>query len=287
METIFKAEILTAVAKKEVLNVAVHNGVFHSDDVFSVALLRRLTKECGTTLNVVRTRDAKELEKADMRVDVGGKYNEATLDFDHHQNDPELLQPEGIKYAAIGLLSKWCLKPEFLVLFREKYLLGLEHQDNTGKPHPQYSSIGFMVQPFVPAYGEKPDFDAHFEAAVEVAEIVLDRCIKTVEGQLQSEADFPSTVEESLNDGKVVVLKHWLPITHSLHPELAFTIVPVPAGYSIVGINGHLLKQDVWGLNGEQIKQACGYDGVFVHKGGFTATMKTLEGAKTLCLQSL
>lgn len=55
--------------------VAVHNGEPHADDVLAVALLKVLS---GFNVKVIRTRDPKELEEADLRVDVG----EGILD--HH-----------------------------------------------------------------------------------------------------------------------------------------------------------------------------------------------------------
>lgn len=285
---IFKKEVLSTLSNMSTLNVAVHNGIFHSDDVISVSILRLLAKECGFTLNIIRTRDESELNKADMRVDVGKRYDENTWDFDHHQNDPSLIQPEGVMHAAVGLLCKWCMAPEFLKLFRKKYLLGIEHQDNTGKIHPQYASIGFSVQPFLPAYGEDADINSLFNEAVEAMTPIVQRAIKTTAGFLKAEEEFSETVEEKLAGGKIVVMKKWLPIEEASHPDLAFTIAPaLNGGYSLVGKNGHLLKEELRGLNSAQIAEITGYEGVFTHKNGFTATLKTLEGAKALCLQSL
>ena len=144
--TMFKKNILEEFNGRESLTVAVHAGNFHADDVFSVALLKKLCNTCDIELKVIRTRDYKKLQKADMRVDVGGRHNPTTLDFDHHQeNDTSLDQPENIKHAAIGLLAQWCLEEDSLKIFRYKYVLGLEYQDNMGTPHEKYPSIGFCI----------------------------------------------------------------------------------------------------------------------------------------------
>jgi len=284
---IFKKAVIEQLNSKPIWSVAVHDGVVHADDVFCTALLRRLAKECGFELKLYRTREPKILKAVDMRVDVGGRYSVATLDFDHHQKDEALMQPEGIKHAAIGLLCKWCMVPEFYQIFKEQYLLGLEYQDNNGKSHPKYSSVGFFVQPMMPAYGEDLDINEAFEIAVGIAETILDRCIKTVEGLLKAEEELPTLIEESIAGGQIIILKKRVPIMQQRHPTLAFSILRLDSGYSFLGYNGHLLLPHLRGLRGEQIERKCGYSGVYTHPGGFTGTMDTLEGAKEICVRSL
>lgn len=290
MKSIFKTVIIEKMAEYQTLNVAVHDGGFHADDVFSICLLKRLCAEAGVSLNIVRTRDCEKLAAADMRVDVGGRHNPETLDFDHHQRgDKSLEQENGIKHAAIGLLAQWCMEESFLNIFREKYLFGLEYQDNNGRSHEKYSSIGFCIQPFLPAYGQKEDLDELFWKAVSVAEIIFDRAIKTAEGILQCEEELPEATEEVLANGKILVLNRFMPLQPFLHQGLCFTIVrkPKDAGFTFSGLNGHLIKPEWRGFKGEDLAKACGFEGEFTHPAGFTGTMKTLEGAKALCLASL
>lgn len=284
---IFKREILETLSNITTLNVAIHNGLFHADDVYSVILLRQLAKECGFKLNVIRTRDPKVLATVDMRVDVGGKWCEETLDFDHHQNDERLMQPEGIKHAAIGLLCQWCMTPEFLSYFRPRYILGLECQDTTGKQHEKYASIGTVVPAFNPAYGEPEDFDRHFNLAVEALEPVFLRAIESTQGAIRAEEEFESKKLESLAGGKVVVFPHFVPVDTTKHPEVMFTIFPQNGGFVFKGYRGTVVKPEFRGLRGNEVLAKTGYEGVFTHHTGFTGTMKTLEGAKALCLQSI
>ena len=56
--------------------IAVHSGEFHADDVVSAVLLAMFAGVEDPT--IIRTRDAAELEKADIRADVGEGL------FDHH-----------------------------------------------------------------------------------------------------------------------------------------------------------------------------------------------------------
>ncbi len=63
------------------ISIGVHDGRMHADEVCAVAALKLWLSD----VEVVRTRDEEMLKTCDMRIDVGGKYNPETLDFDHHQ----------------------------------------------------------------------------------------------------------------------------------------------------------------------------------------------------------
>lgn len=88
------------------LTVAVHQGLAHKDDAVGVALVMiehpELRKNNG--LRIVRTRDEKLLEQADLVLDVGMKYDGIKY-FDHHQEDVPVYD-NGIKYSACGLYLK-------------------------------------------------------------------------------------------------------------------------------------------------------------------------------------
>ena len=53
------------------LTVVTHNGNFHADDVFSIAVLKHLYP----SFNLVRTRDKALMDSADIVIDVGGQYD--------------------------------------------------------------------------------------------------------------------------------------------------------------------------------------------------------------------
>ena len=82
------------------MQVATHPGNFHADDVFAIAVLQLVHGE----LDVVRTRDAEAQAAADLRVDVGGRHDPATGDFDHHQKGGAGERANGIRYASFGLV---------------------------------------------------------------------------------------------------------------------------------------------------------------------------------------
>ncbi|HEY0823266.1 MAG TPA: MYG1 family protein [Ramlibacter sp.] len=84
--------------------IATHSGSFHADDVFGVAVLAAVFP----AHELVRTRDAQEIARADFAVDVGGEWDAARGRFDHHQRGfagTRVRQEEGSTVAAEGYAS--------------------------------------------------------------------------------------------------------------------------------------------------------------------------------------
>jgi uncharacterized UPF0160 family protein len=80
--------------------IATHDGSFHADEVFAIAALGLL----GEPIEIIRTRDRDVLAGADVRVDVGFRYNPSTGDFDHHQRDFDGVRDNDVRYASFGLI---------------------------------------------------------------------------------------------------------------------------------------------------------------------------------------
>jgi len=80
------------------IHTVTHDGVFHADEIFSIALLKLFHKN----IFITRTRDPHILESAvnnpnTFVLDVGGVYSPKHLNFDHHQDDA----PEGLSTIAL------------------------------------------------------------------------------------------------------------------------------------------------------------------------------------------
>jgi uncharacterized UPF0160 family protein len=89
--------------------IVTHDGTFHADDVFGVAVLSALFPDH----RIVRTREPREIDGAEFVVDVGGVWDAARGRFDHHQRgfagtrlrpgeDGQPVAAEG--YASAGLV---------------------------------------------------------------------------------------------------------------------------------------------------------------------------------------
>lgn len=87
---------------KKVKIVATHDGGFHADDVFAIAILKLVYPD----MKIIRTHDLEEIKKADLRVDVGGRYDPETGDFDHHQVEFKEKRENGVPYSSVGLIWK-------------------------------------------------------------------------------------------------------------------------------------------------------------------------------------
>ena len=84
------------------LTIATHNGAFHADDVFAVAVLKLLHPRA----RLIRTRDPLLIDPADFAVDVGGIWDAAKGRFDHHQKGFTGARANGVVYASAGLVWK-------------------------------------------------------------------------------------------------------------------------------------------------------------------------------------
>lgn len=87
--------------------VCVHNGPFHADEVFSIAIMSIIEP----SIKIIRSREESDWKASDFRVDVGGKYNSETGDYDHHQLDfnirhsaPSSKYANGPKKSSVGLI---------------------------------------------------------------------------------------------------------------------------------------------------------------------------------------
>jgi len=91
---------------------ATHDGIFHADDVVSFALLTLLHRFLPgfPTPQLTRTRDPKVLGEQHIVFDVGGEYEVVRAHnvyrLDHHQRGGAGLRPNGVPYAAAGLMWK-------------------------------------------------------------------------------------------------------------------------------------------------------------------------------------
>lgn len=97
------------------MTIYTHEGIFHSDDTFAVAVIKSLSEARGFDVKVERVRELPgELDDCspdvissdDFVIDIGGEYDEASNRFDHHQwrEDADVCHPEGPRMASFGLV---------------------------------------------------------------------------------------------------------------------------------------------------------------------------------------
>ena len=85
-----------------ITKVVVHDGTFHADDVFCVAILKECFKEDITVRRIPRNADIEKYGYDTLICDIGGEYDGMNY-FDHHQFPTRSLRKQELR-AAIGLL---------------------------------------------------------------------------------------------------------------------------------------------------------------------------------------
>lgn len=101
--------------KRHPINVLVHDGAFHADELICLVLAEIENPECRVDYR--RSRNIEDYEWADLVMDVGGRYDgnvnvlycEDMKWFDHHQENIPVYE-NGIKMAACGLYLKHMTK---------------------------------------------------------------------------------------------------------------------------------------------------------------------------------
>ena len=182
---------LDSIQTKEVV-IQVHSGVFHADDVATVALLSTLVAD------VAILRDFKIHEDARIVADVGMKHNldGEQLMFDHHQDGLEL-RADGTKPSALGLVADWLLDPALRAKL-DRYITPVERQDNGQELRKGEVNIFAFVACFNSCWNEGISQDVQFCKAVELAKAVWERIFT----ELEAEAEAPIIVADAIAGAK-------------------------------------------------------------------------------------
>ena len=280
--------------------IVTHNGKFHADDVCAVAALSLVIDE---PIEIIRTRDPEIINTADFVVDVGGIFDPEKQRFDHHQEGGAGVRPNGIPYAAFGLI--WKSYGEKLSgdlssvaeIIDTKFVQPLDAVDNgvdiESKKFEGISSYGFdsVVDAFVSTWKEVDrDMDSVFRDLVEFAKALIAREIM----QARAKEEARIFVEEAYSkseDKRIIVVDepYTMRAVLASHPEPLFFVRPQYDGtWSIGTVRDDLSSfknrksfPHTWGgKKGDELAQISGVeDAIFCHRGLFFASAKSKEGA--------
>jgi uncharacterized UPF0160 family protein len=291
------------------MKVATHPGNFHADDVFAIAVLGLAT---DGPLEIVRTRDEAIQDAADARVDVGGRSDPATGDFDHHQKGGAGERDNGIRYASFGLV--WRAYGEQLTgdaegaaSIDERLVQGVDAND-TGQTIVRSlvegvrpMTVSGVIAAMNPAWDESltpEQEDARFAEAVAVA-------TRIVQDELAGSAAFRRAhqlVHDAIgraDDPRIIELDRnmpWREAVVTTAPEALFVVYPKSDGWGMQAVPKALGAFDnrrdlpaAWaGLSGDELAAASGVDdAVFCHAARFYASAQSREGITALAAQAL
>lgn len=286
---------------KNKAKVAVHNGNFHADDLFSIATL---SLYLGYMPKIIRTRDLKIINEADYVVDVGEEYNPSKSKFDHHQNGGAGKRENGIPYAAFGLVWKeFGEKITGLKLSQEiidkKLTQVIDADDNAfdickdftcdARPY-TISNYVFLKN----SVCEEKDRDQVFGKLVIWALDILKAEI-SITNRLVNDIDKVEAIYSSTQDKRLIVLDknyNWDKVL-SEHSEPLFVVKPSPdiKAWKVycVRVKGEAFKcradlPTSWGSKkDDELAKATGVpDAIYCHHSKYMAIAKSKEGALKL-----
>lgn len=291
------------------MKVATHPGSFHADDVFAVATLRLAF---GDDFEVIRTRDPEELERADMRVDVGMRYDPESGDFDHHQAGRAGARDNGILYASFGLVWRE-YGPRICQGWRElaervdrTLVQGIDALDNgqtIARPlledGAREMNMAGLIGGFNPAWDDdETSEDEAFASAVEFARGILEREIASARAVLRAEKAVRQALRER-DDERLLFLDRsmpWQRVIAEEAPEVLFVICPKAGDWCAQAVPRHQGEFDSkisfpkrWGgMRDEELQQASGVaDAVFCHPAHFFACARSREGVLELVRKAI
>ena len=291
------------------MQVATHDGSFHADEVFAIAALGLLPDQ----LEVVRTRDRDLLAAADLRVDVGFRYDPEAGDFDHHQRDFDLVRANGVGYASFGLVwlkfgTQICGGDREVADAVEVSLVQAVDANDTGQQITQSLIEGvrpMTVNAVVGGFNARWDEDltaaeerSRFDAAVELAQGILVREIGFAAAGHRA-AQIVRDAIGAATDPRIVVLPEnvpWKQVVVTEAPDAVFVIYPKRQGYGVETVPRELgtfeNRRDLpaaWaGLENADLANATGVDdALFCHSKRFLAVARSREGAEQLAAAGL
>jgi uncharacterized UPF0160 family protein len=285
------------------MNVATHPGNFHADDVFAVAVLGLV----HGPLDVVRARDAERQAAADIRVDVGGRDDPATGDFDHHQKGGAGERPNGIRYASFGLVwrefgTQLAGGDEAAAAIDERIVQGVDAND-TGQTISRSlvddirpMSVSGVIAAMNAVWDEElsaQEEDARFGEAVALATGILQRELAGSRAYRRG-LDLVRAAIGRASDPRIIELDRnmpWRETVVTTAPDALFVMYPKSDGWGMQAVpvapgsfdNRRDLPEAWAGHSGAELAAVTGVpDAIFCHPKRFYVSAGSREGITAL-----
>ncbi len=288
----------------KILKIVTHNGDFHSDDIFAIAVLS-LAFEKEAQIEIVRTRDASQFASADFLVDIGGINDVEKNRFDHHQAGGAGARENGVPFASAGLVwkkygSQVCDSLEIAKMIDEKLITHIDANDNGVNiyspvfPNILPYTIQDLVHIFRPTWKEDLlSVDKTFLEMVTMAKKIITREI-VVLTNLKEAGDLVEQAYQKAEDKRLIILSQKYPwVSLMKHPEPLFIVyqdgvnsfwrVRAVSDGTQVFKNRKNLPASWAGLKDKELAEVTGVaDALFCHNKLFLAVAKSKEGALAL-----
>lgn len=287
---------------KERITIVAHDGTFHTDDVFAVAILSLVFE--GKEIEIIRSRDESIIASADIVVDVGGIYDASSYRFDHHQKEGAGVRENGVPYASAGLVwntfgVQLCDGNDEMMKNIDAFLIqGVDGPDNgydayedPSQNNPRYYryAVGDIVNTYRPVTGEAVSLDDAFRDAVMFAKKVLERALLHTKEYFIGKQKLEDAYNVRESDHYVITdTEHraWYEFAGG-HPSLFYMLYPrTTSGWSAkctIKETGSFEPRkafpESWrGLQKEDLEAVTGVSGsIFCHRTGYLVVADTKE----------
>ena len=304
------------------INIITHNGGFHADDVTAIAILRFIYPR----MNLIRSRDKKLIDKADIKVDVGFEYDPEKGCFDHHQKGGARQYDDGKQMASAGIVwlefgkqvIKKVLRDESITLTNEEiddvfknvasgFIRSIDLID-TGScelPKEIYSlsqGIGLFNQTMIPGLRtvNQQDQNRSFIKASKHVAFLISQTILSAVSFIKSKAIVLKALER--RDDELIILDltvQWKKHVYEMDVAKKKKIIIYPGNNNswmaqVIPIDPDSFDSYVkfpkhWcGYEGEELQKITGVkEAIFCHMAGFCMSAKSKDAIIQLCKTTL
>lgn len=289
------------------LIITTHDGTFHPDDVFACATLSLVFND--REIEIERSREQWNIDRADIVVDVGGNYDPAKGRFDHHQIGGAGVRDNGIPYASFGLVWKeyghMLMGSESAAkIIDEQLVQGIDGADNgvidkvATRGVYVYSIIDMLIA-FRPTWQEEKTSTEAFMEAVNAAVAILTRIIAHTKSYTEAQSLIEQAYQTSV-DKQIIDIGYEYPGWYevmSRHPEPLFVVYQREDGnFSAKGVRKNPLEFKIrrefpesWaGLRDRQLQEMTGvHDAIFCHTNRFIVVARSKESIFELARKAI
>lgn len=258
-------------------------GIHHADEIFGIAILKGYVPEFRDA-RIVRSRDPAVLATCDVRIDVGGKYNPSTGDFDHHQPGGAGVRPNRLPKAAAGIVFEnygvdICGEPMVAAIIDRRLIAPVDASDYRIRLYgrPRFRGVhAYSVSQVIAGFnGEHNGFNRALELAIHILGSEIRRGHKAINA-----APVVLDAMKGQIDPRLLVLEEyclWSAVLPMVAPRVELVIFPLKGeseGWMMYAapdpVNQYgskiLLPHEWAGKTGEALERASGIKGlVFCH----------------------
>lgn len=267
-----------------------HTGKFHADDVFATALCKLLNPEFTYT-RVPKISEDTVIEEGTLIYDIGNGI------YDHHNKETLQYRPNGIPYAAFGLLWKdfgylLCEGIESVQEQVDQYLVSvIDGTDNGMEMNMLTRAINYLFPANDTSHAA---IAVAFDKAVTFAKEILSGAIaKSLKAYFDNQMIQKTISVAQSRNSKVLIFDKYVGMCEEIvKSDALFTLIPaLKGGYNLTCIPksmetfGDKIKfPEAWaGKESTEAEIATGVPGtIFVHANRFLAVAETIEAALEL-----